>query len=76
MDGRCIRCCDHLAAFIEASLSIRQGIRSRHLLEGAERLYALYAGKKGHGVDYGKLYDEFIPLEVKEKLQEGSHHER
>jgi len=36
VDGEMIRVCDKLAAFIEASLSIRHGIRSYHLEHGKE----------------------------------------
>ena len=67
IDGEIIRCCDHLAAFIEATLSIRHGIRSKYLTEGVERLYKIYktrppiAGK----VDFASVFREFLPEEYK-----------
>jgi putative hydrolase of HD superfamily len=39
VDGQIIRACDKLAAFIEASLSIQHGIKSRNLEEGKEYIY-------------------------------------
>ena len=42
VDGEIIRCCDHLAAFIEASLSMHHGITSNHLEEGKQRLLEKY----------------------------------
>lgn len=63
IDGEIIRCCDHLAAFIEASLSIRQGIRSKHLLEGVERLYNIYKDKVDVAgkINYAKIFTQFHP---------------
>lgn len=59
VDGELIKACDHLAAYIEAKLSIYHGISSRHLREGAESLYNLYKNKKIAGIDFGQLYDHF-----------------
>ena len=38
LDGKIIKACDKLTAFIEADLSIKHGITSKHLEEG-ERIY-------------------------------------
>ena len=43
VDGEIIRGCDKLAAFIEASLSIRHGISSQHLKDGREKIYREYS---------------------------------
>lgn len=59
VDGELLKACDHLAAFIEASLSISYGITSRHLREGASDLYQRYANKKIAGVNFGQLFDYF-----------------
>ncbi|MHC1728335.1 MAG: HD domain-containing protein [Syntrophobacteraceae bacterium] len=59
VDGEVIRVCDKLAAFIEASLSIRHGIRSHHLLEGKSRIYEEYRNQKPCGIDFGELFDYF-----------------
>jgi putative hydrolase of HD superfamily len=59
IDGDIIRACDHLAAYIEARLSMSYGITSRHLEEGAKSLYQTYENKKITGVDFGQLFDYF-----------------
>ncbi len=63
VDGEIIRCCDHLAAFIEASLSIKHGISTKHLAEGVERLYSLYMDKEpiAGKLDYARVFREFLP---------------
>lgn len=59
VNGQIVRGCDHLAAFVETSLSIACGISSRHLLEGNERLYAIYSEKEIAGIDFGKLFSYY-----------------
>jgi putative hydrolase of HD superfamily len=63
VDGEIIRCCDHLAAFIEASLSIKHGISTKHLAEGVERLYSLYKDKEpiAGKLDFARVFREFLP---------------
>lgn len=61
VDGEIIRCCDHLAAFIEASLSIRHGVSSKHLLEGSERLYAMYEQRQVGTMNFGEVFRHFAP---------------
>jgi putative hydrolase of HD superfamily len=61
VDGEVIRCCDHLAAFIEASLSIGHGITSKHLTEGVERLRKRYHDRQVASLDFGALYRAFDP---------------
>jgi putative hydrolase of HD superfamily len=61
VDGEVIRCCDHLAAFIEASLSIGHGITSKHLIEGVERLRKRYHDRQVGNLDFGALYRAFDP---------------
>lgn len=56
VDGEIIRVCDHLAAFMEASLSIRHGITSRALRAAQEKLYAHYAEKSVEGLPVGRLF--------------------
>lgn len=60
LDGEIIRACDHLAAYIEAYLSISHGITSHFLKEGHCSLYARYKGKKIAGIDFGELFSYFI----------------
>ena len=61
IDGEVIRCCDHLAAFVEASISIRHGITSRHLQEGVERLMNIYQNKTLGSINYGLVFQAFAP---------------
>ena len=68
VDGEIIRCCDHLAAFIEASLSIRHGISTKHLAEGVERLYSIYKDKPpvAGKLDFAKIFKDFLPFPKKQ----------
>lgn len=59
IDGHLLRACDHLAAFIEASLSLKQGIKSYHLEEGKKRLFKLYANAEVSGIDFGRLFNYY-----------------
>jgi putative hydrolase of HD superfamily len=62
IDGELVRCCDHLAAFIEASLSTEHGITSKHLAEGIERLLAQYGERRLASIDFGAVFRQFTPL--------------
>lgn len=59
VDGRVLKGCDHLAAFMEAWLSIQCGITSSHLAGVVEELPRAYQGKIIGGVDFGKIYEQF-----------------
>ena len=59
LDGELIRVCDHLAAFVEASLSIRHGITSRPLVEGRNDIYEAYRGMRLGDFSIGELFDHF-----------------
>lgn len=59
VDGEILKGCDHLAAFVEAWLSLEYGISSKHLKNGVADLKARYANKNIGGVDFGKIYREF-----------------
>jgi len=59
IDGLALKQCDKLSAFIEASLSISHGIKSRELIQGKKEI--LRALKTIQGVDFqeiGKKIDE------------------
>ncbi len=63
LDGELVKACDHLAAYIEASLSIAHGITSRPLRDGVQALYARYESRREvAGVDFGRLFDCFRSL--------------
>lgn len=56
IDGEVIRCCDHLAALIEAALSFQHGVRSKHLADGANRLQEMYQDKIVGNIDFGQTF--------------------
>lgn len=58
MDGRLIRACDELAAYMEALLSVEHGIRSRQLDEGTRTIEENWRGKVILGIDFETLLDE------------------
>lgn len=58
-DGEVVKVCDHLAAFVEARVSLGTGIRTPHLEHGVNHLRALYQGRTLAGVDLGALYADF-----------------
>ena len=45
VDGKLVRCADHISAFIEADSSIKFGITSSHLREGRDNIRKHYEGK-------------------------------
>ena len=59
MDGHIIEICDKLAAYIEASVSIRTGIRSPALEEGKRRLYDRFRQARIEGLSLGYLFEYF-----------------
>lgn len=61
LDGNIVGACDKLAAYIEASFSIRFGIRSPALLEGLRRGEAneQYRKLQVEGFHFGVLFDYF-----------------
>lgn len=59
LDGELIMICDKLAAFIEASLSIKHGIKSDELVEAKENIYGEYNDIKSKGLDFGKIFQNF-----------------
>nr|WP_321502079.1 HD domain-containing protein [uncultured Dethiosulfovibrio sp.] len=59
IDGKVIEGCDKLAAFIEASESIRIGIKSGELFDGKRNIYEKYYNKTLNGYPIGILFDYF-----------------
>jgi len=60
-DAKLLIACDHLSAFIEASLSQKHGISSRHLNEGRKLLFEAYQNEIISGIDFSKLFKYFMP---------------
>ena len=61
IDGEVIRACDKLAAFIEASLSIRHGICSSHLQDGRTKIYRDYRNLHPGGINFSEFFDYYSP---------------
>ncbi len=59
LDGKILKMFDHLAAFIEASLSFKYGIKSPQLEEGRKKLYSEYKNKVASEIQIGQLFDYF-----------------
>ena len=59
VDGSIIEFCDKFAAYMEAYLSIKHGITSKHLIDGHSDLYRRFARKKIAGIDVGVIFDYF-----------------
>lgn len=60
IDGSILKGCDNLAAFVEVWLSRRYGITSKYLEDGEKSIYEQYKGKVIGGIDFGRVYDEFM----------------
>jgi putative hydrolase of HD superfamily len=59
LDGKIIKACDKLTAFIEADISIKHGITSKHLEEGRKNIYEKFKDKNVSGIDFGRLFNYF-----------------
>ena len=59
VDGSIIEFCDKFAAYMEAYLSIKHGITSKHLIDGHSDVYRRFARKKIAGIDVGVIFDYF-----------------
>lgn len=64
VDGKLIKACDDLAAHVEAFLSILHGVKSRHLKEAVSALHCEYRQKEVSGLDFGKVFRAFDPVEL------------
>jgi putative hydrolases of HD superfamily len=59
-DGGLVKACDDLSAFIEAYLSLKNGIQNEDIIFAKSSLFKKYQFKKIQGIDFGKIYEEFI----------------
>lgn len=58
-DGELVKAADDLAAFIEAYLSIINGIHNENLIIAMNNLKEKYKAKVVNGINFGKIYDDF-----------------
>jgi putative hydrolase of HD superfamily len=56
IDGKALKQCDKLSAFVEASLSISHGIKSKELIEGKKQI--IKALKEVQGVNFRAIADK------------------
>jgi putative hydrolase of HD superfamily len=59
VDGKIIKICDDLAAYVETYFSISHGITSETLINARNELFSRYKDKKTAGIDFGKLFEQF-----------------
>ena len=59
IDGKIIRGCDHLSAYLEAYLSMQNGIEAEPLKKAIEKLYSDYQNSKIADVDLGSYFQYF-----------------
>jgi len=59
VDGKIIKICDDLAAYVETYFSISHGITSETLINAHNALYRQYKQKKIAGINFGELFEQF-----------------
>lgn len=59
IDGRLIRICDHLSAYLEAYLSIKNGVEAQPLKNAINTLYETYKDTKLCGIDVSYYFKYF-----------------
>ena len=58
-DGELIRATDHLAAFIEAYLALKNGVMNQELTEASNSIKRRYQGKVIGGIRFQEIYADF-----------------
>ena len=59
IDSQLIEACDHFSAYIEASVSYKHGITSRHLDDARKTLYEKYRDLEIGDIHFGQMFDYF-----------------
>ncbi len=61
IDGSLVKVADHFAAFVEASMSVKHGIKSNELLNAIETLISKYENKRIFNIELKKYFNkEFL----------------
>ncbi|RAZ24520.1 HD domain-containing protein [Campylobacter hyointestinalis] len=61
IDGKALKYCDNLAAYVEAGISISYGVKSKDLVSGFSNIQAKFdKNPKIESVDFSKICDEII----------------
>ncbi len=58
-NGKLVKAADDLAAFIEAYLALKNGIKNESLINARNKLNQKYRSKVISGINFGKIYTEF-----------------
>jgi len=58
-DGEIVEASDHLAAFVEAYLALKNGVTSQELLDAKNSIRNRYRGKILGGIRFGEIYADF-----------------
>ena len=58
-DGEMIEATDHLAAFLEVYLALKNGVMNQELLDARKAIGRRYHGKLVGGIRFGEIYAEF-----------------
>lgn len=61
IDGEIIRICDHISAYLEAYLSVMNGVEADSLKNSMQTLYQIYENKVLDGIDFSKYFEFFFP---------------
>ena len=59
LDSQIIEACDHFAAYIEAVVSYKHGITSRHLEDARKKLYHKYRKIEIGTIQFGEMFEYF-----------------
>ena len=60
IDGKALKYCDKLAAFIEAGISISYGVKSKELIDGFNNMDNFFKAKPSvDGVNFAKICEDF-----------------
>lgn len=58
-DGEIVEATDHLAAFLEVYLALKNGVMNQELLDARDAIGRRYQGKVVAGINFGETYAEF-----------------
>ena len=58
-DGGLVRAADHIAAFMEAQLAVKNGIQNQELLRAIDYIRKKYKNYSVSGISFGSIFDDF-----------------
>ena len=58
-DGEIVRATDHLAAFLEVYLALKNGVMNQELMDARDAIGRRYEGKVVAGINFGETYAQF-----------------